>query len=248
MDKRDLDSVQVWNKDRQCAFWNQWIEQNLSGCPCDPQAVRRGETVLNILRGLELGNNATILEVGCATGWFTSKLTALGEVVGVDIAEGAIEQARNYVPDATFYSGDFLTLPLPQRSFDIVVSLETFAHVPQTEFVDRVADLLKPGGYLVLTTQNRYVYMRMSWVKRPAEGQLRRWVTTKQLRQMVRSKFEVKRCFTIEPGGHLGVLRIVNSRRLSALAGLLIGSNRLKSIKERFGLGQTIVLCAELKT
>jgi hypothetical protein len=54
----------------------------------------------------------------------------------------------------------------------------------------------------------------------------------------------VKACFTVEPSGHLGLLRIVNSRKLNALPCSLFGADRIKRLKEFLGLGQTIVLLA----
>jgi len=86
----------------------------------------------------------------------------------------------------------------------------------QRRFIEIVAELLDNGGHLILTTQNRTVNLRNSRIKAPAEGQLRRWRTKKDLRALLSPRFECLQLFTIEPSGDLGFLRIVNSRMLNA--------------------------------
>jgi len=85
----------------------------------------------------------------------------------------------------------------------------------QRRFIEIAAEL-DNGGHLILTTQNRTVNLRNSRIKAPAEGQLRRWRTKKDLRALLSPRFECLQLFTIEPSGDLGFLRIVNSRMLNA--------------------------------
>ena len=88
-------------------------------------------------------------------------------------------------------------------------TLETFSHVSsQPQFIEVIANLLRESGYLILTTQNRSIYMRDSRVAPPPEGQLRRWVTMPALRAMLSVRFESLRSYTVEPGGNRGLLRI----------------------------------------
>jgi 2-polyprenyl-3-methyl-5-hydroxy-6-metoxy-1,4-benzoquinol methylase len=181
-----LDSSRAWDTDSQRSFWNSWIAGNLSLTTPREDAFRTAQRLRTMIEALCLSSSATILEVGCANGWFTEILTAYGQITGIDLADSAVEQARQRVPAANFYCGDFNHHPFAERSFDLVVSLETFSHIDQTTFLERVSTLLKPGGHLLLTTQNRYVYLRQVWITPPAEGQVRRWVTTRQLKRMVR--------------------------------------------------------------
>ena len=100
----------------------------------------------------------------------------------MDIADEAIEEARRRVSSAEFHSGNILEMGLPHNSFGVVVTLETFSHVAnQPQLVEVIANLLHDRGYLILTTQNRSIYMRNSRIVPPAEGQLRRWVTMQEL-------------------------------------------------------------------
>lgn len=242
---RNLDSKVRWSKDAQRQFWNDWDRKFLASSTIGEQATRRAQAVLTLLGNLRLTQNPRILEIGCGNGWFAKELTYLGAVTAIDIADEAVHEARRLVENVDFIAGDFSDLDMPADAFDVVVSMETYSHVPQREFLSWIARVLKPGGYVVLTTQNRSVYARTSWVKPPAEGQVRRWVTPRELREALRREYEVLDCFTIEPGGDMGLLRLVNSRLLNRALGLLIPPAKIRSAKEKLGFGQTIVSLAQ---
>lgn len=75
------------------------------------------------------------LDVGCGTGALTATVLAVAdpaEVVGVDPSEGFLAGARSRVvdPRATFRTGDARSLPVPDRSFDVVVSGLALNFVP----------------------------------------------------------------------------------------------------------------------
>jgi ubiquinone/menaquinone biosynthesis C-methylase UbiE len=163
----------------------------------------------------------------------------------VDIADGAVEEARKRVPQGTFFAGDALSLNLPSEAFDAVLTLETFSHVPsQPQFVELMARVLSKNGVLILTTQNRTVYTRRSGVRPPAEGQIRHWVTLRELRGLVAPHFEVLRLFTIQPSGDRGFLRVVNSGKINRAFSMVFSKAGLERFKERCGWGQTLVLLA----
>lgn len=69
-----------------------------------------------------------------------------------------------------------------------------------------IANLLRDRGYLILTTQNRSIYMLNSPIAPPAEGQLRRWVMMQELRRLFSGRFECLRPGAVEPGGNRGLL------------------------------------------
>jgi SAM-dependent methyltransferase len=68
---------------------------------------------------------------------------------GVDLSTTMLRLAKERVPSGTFLEGDLTTIDLPGRSFDAVVSLYVFGHIPSVEHLPayrRVASWLRPGG------------------------------------------------------------------------------------------------------
>ena len=196
-------------------------------------------------RLLHTQGSATILEIGCGTGWLCDRLGAFGSVTGIDLADAVIERARVRVPQARFLAGDFATAPLAPASFDAVVTLETIAHVrDQQAFVARIHEILRPGGVLLLTTQNRFVMERRSDAMRQQPGQLRDWLTLRRVRALVRPHFAILEATTLVPGGDLGILRVVGSYKVNRLAQMFAPEATVTRWKERLGFGQTLVLAA----
>jgi len=66
---------------------------------------------------------AKVLDVGCASGGFFSIMRSLEpsiEYTGIDIAEAAIELAKEKYPEARFLTTDGLEIPFEDQSFDLV--------------------------------------------------------------------------------------------------------------------------------
>jgi len=202
------------------------------------------QEVLACLSQWKIGESR-ILEIGCGTGWLSARLNEFGNVTAVDLAIEVIETAKKRMPEIDFRSGDIFEMELLASAFDIVVTLETLSHVhDQAKFMHRIAELLKPDGLLVLTTQNKYVFDRRSNVQPLSPGFNRKWVTMRTLKRLMSPEFFIIRATTLEPDGNLGLLRLVNSRRVNRLLAAVLGAHRLKRIKEHAGLGQTLFVVA----
>jgi 2-polyprenyl-3-methyl-5-hydroxy-6-metoxy-1,4-benzoquinol methylase len=203
--------------------------------------------MLSWLHSLQL-DHPKILDVGCGVGWFTEQLADIGPATGIDLSEEAIRLARSRYSRASFLAGDVLEMPLPISEYDVVVSQEVIAHVPdQEKHLARAAQVLKPAGYLILTTPNRFVEERSDW-PRPAPGHIQRWLSRRALMRLVRLEFHVLKTTTVVPLGHRGVLRIVNSYKLNRLLTLVFGSDATTALKERGGLGWTRAVLAQKRS
>lgn len=223
--------------------WDTWNSKYRQPETLDEPSKRRMREILASMKELKI-QDAKILEVGCGTGWLSSQLCEFGKITAVDLGIEIIETAKAHHPEIDFRSGDIHTLNLPMNSFDVIVTLETFSHVPdQAAFVRRLSQLLKPGGLLLLTTQNKFVFDRREGV-RPNVGYLRKWVTMKTLKQLLDPEFSLRRATSLEPEGHLGILRVINSRRLNNLFDAALGAPRVKRLKESSGFGQTLFIVA----
>jgi SAM-dependent methyltransferase len=99
-------------------------------------------------------------DVGCGAGWLCSRLTPFGSVTGTDLSDAVLARAAQRVPQAKFIAGDFMALDLGS-DYDVAISLEVLPHVAdQPAFLAKIAGLLKPGGYLMLATQNKPALLR----------------------------------------------------------------------------------------
>jgi len=123
-----------------------------AGLPDDPQPwawTRRRALLLG-----ELRPGDRVLDLGCGMGRFVAAARDAGaDVVGVDIAERALERARRVAPGADLrLVSDDGTLPLGHGEVDLVWCSEVLEHVPDTAgFLTEVRRVLRRGGRLLLT-------------------------------------------------------------------------------------------------
>jgi ubiquinone/menaquinone biosynthesis C-methylase UbiE len=115
-----------------------------------------------------------VLDVACGEGYGSALLSqAAGTVIGVDIAESAIDHARAAyatLPNLRFEHGSATALPLPDASIDVVVSFETIEHLPgpdQPRMVKEIARVLTADGVLVLSAPNPVEYSQARSYRNP---------------------------------------------------------------------------------
>jgi cyclopropane fatty-acyl-phospholipid synthase-like methyltransferase len=102
-----------------------------------------------------LDDGADVLELGCGRGVpATRELARRHRVTGVDISAVQIELARHHVPEASFIHADATELEIAPVSFDAVVALFVFGHVPieeQAGLIARIGFWLRDGGFFLGT-------------------------------------------------------------------------------------------------
>ena len=103
-----------------------------------------------------------VLDVGCGTG--ASVLPAAeavgprGSVLGVDLADRLLEQARAkasqyHLENVEFRSGDMMELGFPDGHFDAIISVFSVFFVPDmAAAVRELWRMVRPGGKLAITT------------------------------------------------------------------------------------------------
>jgi methionine biosynthesis protein MetW len=106
---------------------------------------------------LRLRPNGSLLDVGCYDGHLLARVLERREnelVVGIDVAETALHAAARRGIAATRAQLE-RTLPFKDASFATVLAGEVIEHVFDTQQVmDELARVLRPNGWLVLTTPN----------------------------------------------------------------------------------------------
>lgn len=95
---------------------------------------------------------ARALDVGCGEGVLTRELRSVSDrVVGIDIDSPSIEAARAQgVEGVEYILGNVLQYPFEPASFDLVASVATLHHMDAEVGLKRMADLVRPGGALVV--------------------------------------------------------------------------------------------------
>ncbi len=113
--------------------------------------------VMEWVRDLDarLDDGADVLELGCGRGVpATRELARRHRVTGVDISAVQVELARHHVPEASFVHADAVELDVAPASFDAVVALFVFGHVPaeeQSSLIARIGGWLRAGGFFLGT-------------------------------------------------------------------------------------------------
>ena len=207
--------------------------------------TRRGEAVLRLVQTLRL-DNPRILDFGCGTGWFTERLSHVGRAVGIDLSSAAIALARATYPNVAFIAGDLYEATFPDEHFDVIVSQEVVAHVEDPQvYLEIIARVLKPKGYLIITSANRVVMER--WVDRgpDPDAHIKLYPNRREFKRMLRGRFRVLRTMSIMPIGDSGFLRLVNSYKLNTALGWVIPPRYLARFKEWAGLGYTLIALAQ---
>lgn len=126
---------------------------------------RKYEEILAFLPEQRFGR---VLDLGCGLGLLSTRLAERADsVLGLDIAEAAVEAARlraRHLGNISFHQGDIQELSTTfDGQFDLVVIADTLYYLPPPlhdallkSIVARVADLLAPGGLCVLA--NHYFF------------------------------------------------------------------------------------------
>ena len=102
-----------------------------------------------------LDDGADVLDLGCGGGRRAAqRVAARHRYLGVDISPVQIERARRQIPQGRFLVADATEFEPEPESFDAVMSLFVFGHIPRAEqapLLARVRGWLRPGGWFLTT-------------------------------------------------------------------------------------------------
>jgi len=116
----------------------------------------------------DLVRSKDVLDIACGEGYGSRLLLESGahSVVGVDIAADVVAHATakyGRAPHIRFAQGDAARIPLPDDSIDVVVSFETIEHHDRhREMMSEIRRVLRPNGFLVISSPNRLIYTEQS--------------------------------------------------------------------------------------
>lgn len=114
------------------------------------------------VKAAELRPGAIVADVGTGTGFLAEAALDLGaRVIGIDISEGMLEQARSRFAGRSFEArrGGTDALPLADGEVDAVVANMVLHHAPDPPAAIReMARALRPGGRLVITDADSHTH------------------------------------------------------------------------------------------
>ncbi len=101
-------------------------------------------------------SGSRLLDVGCAAGFVVDEANKRGwRASGCDVSEYMVSFARDTL-GLDVARAEFLSAPLEPASFDVITMFAVLEHLPLArEAAQRVYDLLRPGGALVIETWDR---------------------------------------------------------------------------------------------
>lgn len=114
-----------------------------------------------------LVKDAEVLDIASGEGYGSAMLARHARsVVGVDVSQEAVDHATGVYKDIgnlRFLRGDAAEIPLADSSVDVVVSFETIEHLlEQEEMMRGIRRVLRPDGFLVMSSPNKKVYSDQS--------------------------------------------------------------------------------------
>ncbi|MAM27958.1 MAG: hypothetical protein CMC13_02955 [Flavobacteriaceae bacterium] len=153
------------------------------------------------------------IDLGCGDGRFIAFIGEFTPAEGIELSEEAVRLANEKYPNTKFFQGNVLEFPFEKEAYDLVISQEVIEHIEeQPKYVAVAANVLKKGGYLILTTPNKKVFDHMeggNWSNQPIEKVL----TPKELKKLVAQKFDIIRYESIIMNfGNLGYFKFINHR------------------------------------
>lgn len=96
---------------------------------------------------------ASMLDVGASYGALVARATEAGkQAVGLEISEQACRWAQEHGRDVR--QGSMLSMPFPDRSFDLVLSSDTFEHLAKAD--------LNRAVFEAIRVSRRYVAMKIA--------------------------------------------------------------------------------------
>lgn len=228
----------------QRSFWNGWNSAHRENTAASDSSQDQERVLLGWLESFGR-KDLRIIDAGCGAGWLCGRLAQYGKVTGVDLSDEVLVRARKRLPDVVFIAGNLMELDLGKEAFDVTISLEVLSHVAdQPAFIAKLASLMPAGGKLILATQNKPILKRNLDIDPVKPGQLRRWVDSGELRQLLKPHFRILKLRSLTPKGHGGFLRIVNSHKVNSALRFFTGNGATR-IKEWLGMGFSLIVLAE---
>ena len=110
--------------------------------PRTPFDIYCKDKLIKLLNLRQLSEDRSVLEIGCGVGDLLKEIANYKpkELYGVDSSEKMVAYAREYLKEekVDVQLANVFRLPFPEKSFDLVVVMSEFQHVPDNKQVERL--------------------------------------------------------------------------------------------------------------
>ena len=127
-------------------YYNYWVYKTRRDC------VRR------ILKKMNLAKNSLCLDIGSGTGFYLDLLNKAGftNIKGSDLTDIAVTNLKKNYPSQNIISLDISSNQIdPKETYDLITCMDVMFHITDNARYENafknISNLLKKGGYLVLT-------------------------------------------------------------------------------------------------
>lgn len=111
--------------------------------------------------------SSKILDVGCASGWFISKVSRKfpkAQCYGIDIYDKGIRYAKKIYPKIEFEVADAHRIPYRKNTFDLVICTEVLEHLDNPKIaILEIKRVLKKDGLAVIELDSGNLLFSIVW-------------------------------------------------------------------------------------
>lgn len=200
---------------------------------------------------LDLCRGKKVLNVACGAGYGSEVLAqSASEIFNVDFSEQSVAYGNRHYGS---YKNHFLTMDaqkmdFPDNFFDVIVSFETFEHLPRyRKFLNECFRVLKKDGQLILSMPNKNI--TSPGLKKPLNPfHFKEWTIT-EFRKAIAGRFKILSLYGqnfTQPNRYSGLLTGKPVRALFSLIYAYTPAFIFKLIKV-YGLKYKVVSLSEIK-
>ena len=141
--------------------WQRWLLKSYRGYSGEPPRRFSATAFARLARPFldaytpPLHGRRRLLDVGCGVGDYLDRMRRLGwNALGVERSPRAASVARSHFGTPVI-EAEFPRVDLPRQTFDLVTAWQVLEHLDRPrQALARIAELLAPGGRLMLTAPN----------------------------------------------------------------------------------------------
>ena len=177
------------------------------------------DTLSFLVDWANVSSAAAVLDVGCGTGELARLLLEQNPhqaIVGIDISEEMLVQARQKlrnVEQVTFEQASASALPIPDNTFEVVVSANAFHYFPEPkEALAEMRRVLKPDGKIVILDwcKDFLVCQICDWVLQRLDPAHQQCYTEAELHDLLKTAgFRIDRARRIRFGLMWGLMAVI---------------------------------------